>query len=211
MVWLVSSGKWKVPLGYVHTWSSSRAYYPRSCARARYSLDRWALMWTHPFSSSHTRIQVQCQCLSPMSRPCTEVRQQSGCYVPRVCPHIFVGSKAIYCFAHPFRVTPIFFKIASDRMKWSKYVRRKVWTHHHFVLVPMHWYSGTTCEQALGLKKMKATGAEADRLITKGRDLSGVFPVELTEEANTEKNRIPSLFLVVSYYLKPKLLHAKTP
>ena len=52
--------------------------------------------------------------------------------------------------------TPIFFKIASDRMKWSKYVRRKVWTHHHFVLVPMHWYSGTTCEQALGLQKMKA-------------------------------------------------------
>ena len=75
----------------------------------------------------------------------------------------------------------------------------------------MHWYSGTTCEQALGPKKMKATGAEADRLITKGRDLSGVFPVELTEEANTEKNRIPSLFLVVSHYLKPKLLHAKTP
>ena len=107
--------------------------------------------------------------------------------------------------------TPIFFKIASDWMKWSKYVRRKVWTHHHFVLVPMHWYSGTTCEQALGPKKMKATGAEADRLITKGRDLSGVFPVELTEEATTEKNRIPSLFLVVSYYLKPKLLHAKTP
>ena len=35
----------------------------------------WALMWTHPFSSSHTRIQVQCQCLSPMSRPCTQVRQ----------------------------------------------------------------------------------------------------------------------------------------
>ena len=165
-------------------------------------------MWTHPFSSSHTRIQVQCQCLSPMSRPCTEVRQQSGCYVPRVCPHIFVGSKAtdlLLC-------TPIFFKIASDRMKWNKYVRRKVWTHHHFVLVPMHWYSGTTCEQALGPKKiMKAIGAEADRLITKGRDLSGVFPVELTEEANTEKNRIPSLFLVVSYYLKPKLLHAKTP
>ena len=49
---------------------------------------------------------------------------------------------------------------------------------------------------------MKAPSAEADRLITKGRDLSGVFPVELTEEANTEKNRIPSLFLVVSYYLK---------
>ena len=75
----------------------------------------------------------------------------------------------------------------------------------------LSWYSGTTCEQALGLKKMKAPSAEADRLITKGRDLSGVFPVELTEEANTEKNRIPSLFLVVSYYLKPKLLHAKTP
>ena len=128
-----------------------------------------------------------------------------------VRPHIFVGSKAIYCFAHLFLLHPFFFKIASDRMKWSKYVRRKVWTHHHFVLVPMHWYSGTTCEQALGLKKMKATGAEADRLITEGRDLSGVFPVELTEEANTEKNRIPSLFLVVSYYLKPKLLHAKTP
>ena len=56
---------------------------------------------------------------------------------------------------------------------------------------------------------MKATGAEADRLITKGRDLSGVFPVELTEEANTEKNRIPSLFLVVSYYLKPNFCMLK--
>ena len=58
---------------------------------------------------------------------------------------------------------------------------------------------------------MKAIRTEADRLITKGRDLSGVFPVELTEEANTKKNRIPSMFLVVAYYLKPKLLHAKTP
>ena len=171
-----------------------------------------ALMWTHPFSSSHTRIQVQCQCLSPMSRPCTEVRQQRGCYVPRLYVHTFLLIRRQSTALHTLSLLhPFFFKIASDRMKWSKYVRRKVWTHHHFVLVPMHWYSGTTCEQALGLKKMKATGAEADRLITKGRDLSGVFPVELTEEANTEKNRIPSLFLVVSYYLKPKLLHAKTP
>ena len=40
------------------------------------------------------------------------------------------------------------FKLASDRAKRSNYVL-KVWTQHHFVPVPRHWFPSTKCGQPL--------------------------------------------------------------
>ena len=56
---------------------------------------RWALMWTHPTSSTQGRIQAMYQYPSTTSTPCTRAQK----WVPGPCVHtVFVGSVAVHSF-----------------------------------------------------------------------------------------------------------------
>ena len=68
------------------------------------------------FLGIHTRIQAQCQCPSIRSRPCTQAQK----WALGPCVHtIFVSSlQSIPLFS----LLSSYFKVASDRVKWSNYV-----------------------------------------------------------------------------------------
>ena len=76
----------------------------------------WALMWTHPFSSSRAKIWV-----CTRSWPCTQVQKWAlGPFVHT----IFVSSGQSTTL---FLLLSSCFKMASNRAKWSHYVHSHIW------------------------------------------------------------------------------------
>ena len=72
------------------------------------------------FLGTHTRIQARCQCPSIRSRPCTQAQK----WALGPCVHtIFVSSlQSIPLFS----LLSSYFKVASDRVKWSNYVHSHI-------------------------------------------------------------------------------------